>query len=141
MTTISHIMQPFVVTHWLLRRYTYWSTSAINWVSGFAGLLGGIPDILSFPETIRGNWNGLYRIFHDFSFWSFVPTIGLHQIEDWLAHDQVNGGWFLWVYFAEPIVAFAIVAYIWYESGVKWMWAGIGAFGLTWLVGLIAELL
>jgi hypothetical protein len=141
LTVTSHGLQGFVLTNLLLRRWNIFSETTNNAISGVFGVAGMLPDILPAIETLRGNYGGLYAFWHDFSGWSFVPTIGLHQIEDWLAHDQVNGGWFLWVYFAEPIVAFAIVAYIWYESGVKWMWAGIGAFGLTWLVGLIAELL
>jgi hypothetical protein len=141
MTTISHIMQPFVVTHWLLRRYTFLKHSTVLWISSGVGLLGGLPDIVPIVETSKGNYNGLYVIWHDFSWMSFLPPIGFHQLNDWLTHNHVTGEWFWWVYLVEVLGAAVIIGYAWYAEGKLAAWIVSSLFAAIWIVGILARLL
>jgi hypothetical protein len=130
-----------VITHFLLRRYTLLKNSTILWVSGAVGLIGGLPDILSLPETIRGEYGPTYVFWHDFSGWSFVPPIGMHQIVDWITHTP-GGGWAWFAYPLEAVSAAAIVYYVWYAVwGELWAWITASLFAATWLAGLIVFLL
>jgi hypothetical protein len=139
MTVTSHGLQGFVLFNVLLRRWGKFSETTNNAISGAFGFAGMLSDIIPAFEVLRGNYGGLYVFWHDFSGWSFVPTIGLHQIVDWLTHTP-GGGWAWFAYPLEVLSAVIIVLYfLWFFRGSLWAWVG-GAFGLTWLTGLIASL-
>jgi hypothetical protein len=99
-----------------------------------------LPDVIPAIEVLKGNYGGLYVFWHDFSGWSFVPTIGLHQVEDFLLHSP-EGGWVWYTYGFEVVTAVAIFMYFALVYKEIWMWIVGSAFLVTWILGVIKELL
>ncbi len=62
----------------------------------FLSLLATEPDDAALPETIHGNYNGLYRRSHTSARWKWIAfPIGLHVWIDQHWH-KTTGGWKEW---------------------------------------------
>ena len=137
MTLLTHGTSTFALTHLVLP--ARWSEKTKLWASIVSGFLATLPDLIpSYQTYLQHNWNDLYVYWHDFSFWTFLPPIGGHQILDFLTHNHgAEGGINLWVYLPfEIVLAVVSVFYIAWLNGKAGRYVGYATLAI-WIVGLI----
>ena len=140
MTTPTHGLSTYLATAILLHNWKFTRDlrrGVIEALSSLSGAISMLPDLIPLSETLKGNWGHLYEFWHSFSLWSFVPQIGLHQVIDYLTHDQVTGGWLAWGYVLEALVS-AFILWVFYSAYKRWIFVGVCVIFLaSWVVSFI----